>query len=544
MVLLGLGPLLAEASGSADDSVQASLRARLEHVSQDQPLLVAGESIHSPSALPAFYERRLFAPAWTTNSGLNGPGVELLSLVGRVAIDGLDPLDYHLVGLDRLLAREASESSVDLWADVDILLTDAFLTLAGHLVSGRVDPETFDSEWSAQRREVDIGQVLEKAVSAAAPEAALRGLHPSHSGYFLLRAALETYRGLVAAGGWEPIAEGPILRPGDNDPRIPALRARLRVTDRSVSLGATPELYDDDLIAAVVRFQLRHGLGSDGVVGEKTLAALNVAAEERVRQIELNLERWRWLPQDLGSRYVLVNIPDFRLVVVEEEKTVLEMRVAVGRRYRRTPVFSDTMRYLVVNPSWDVPRKLAVQDKLPEIQKDASYLERMGFLVVQGWGADQVLVDPASVDWSQITPSQFPYHLRQLPGPLNALGRIKFMFPNRFNVYLHDTPDRRVFLASERDVSSGCIRLEQPRALADLLLSGSPRWTTEVIDATLAGGKETTMTLERPVPVHLLYWTAWADAEGTVHFRRDLYGRDQALAEALRQGAEAARSRP
>ncbi len=292
-------------------------------------------------------------------------------------------------------------------------------------------------------------------------------------------------------------------------------------------------------------FQARHGLAADGVVGAKTLAALNVPVAERMEQIELNLERWRWLPRDLGSRLVVVNIAGFELAAVDEDGRSLEMRVAVGRSYRRTPVFSDEIRYLVFNPSWEVPATLAVRDKLPEIRQDPGYLEQQGFVVLRGWGEDQREVDPDEVDWASLGPGNFPYRLRQSPGPLNALGRVKFMFPNRFNVYLHDTPDREVFARSERDVSSGCIRLEKPMELAEWLLAGSARWDRQMIDRVVAAGDETVASLERPVPVHLLYWTAWADDAGVVQFRRDIYGRDAALGAVLETGrAERAASSP
>jgi murein L,D-transpeptidase YcbB/YkuD len=227
--------------------------------------------------------------------------------------------------------------------------------------------------------------------------------------------------------------------------------------------------------------------------------------------------------------------------VVEGDREALVMRAAVGRSYRRTPVFSDTIRYLVLNPYWEVPVRLAVQDKLPEIRKDPEYLAREGFRVYSGWGGEQTPVDPASIDWSGLGPGNFPYRLRQSPGPRNALGRVKFMFPNRFNVYLHDTPAREVFANAERDVSSGCIRLERPLDLAEALLDASPRWSRAELERVLEKGGEMGISLERPVPVHLLYWTAWVDASGAINFRQDVYGRDALLAEALERAAATAR---
>ena len=504
----------------------------------ERPLDVAGEAVYSLRVLPAFYESRVYAPAWSRDGAPIAAARELADRIRSADIEGLDPAAYHLEAISRLLGRRAPTAAE--LAELDLLLTDAFLILGAHLVSGRVDPETFDPEWFAYRREVDLVEALTRALGATGPARVLDGLLPAHGGYFRLRDALARYRALADAGGWPTVGQGPTLRPGDSDPRVVRLRDRLNVTDPEVEAPratSSDELYDSRLEQRVRAFQRRHGLDDDGAVGAKTQAALDVPAAERVRAIELNLERWRWLPRELGDRYVLVNIPGCYVVVIDDGRAVLSMRAAVGRRLRRTPVFSDAIRYFVLNPYWEVPHSLAVRDKLPEIQKDPSYLDRQGFRVYQGWGSDQVSVDPASVDWAGVTAGSFRYRLRQSPGPLNALGRIKFMFPNRFNIYLHDTPERRVFDRAERDVSSGCIRLERPIDLAVELMGPQSKWDRQALEAALETGAEKVLTLERPVPVHLLYWTAWVDTEGTMHFRRDIYERDPLLDRALRETA-------
>lgn len=295
------------------------------------------------------------------------------------------------------------------------------------------------------------------------------------------------------------------------------------------------EHFDSALEDAVRMFQLRHGLEADGVVGAGTLAALNVPINERVRQMELNLERWRWLPRNLGERYILVNIPSFELEVTEGEKVVLEMRVVVGKTYRRTPVFSSSMTHLVFSPYWHVPPSLAVQDVLPAAQKDLEYLAKKRIKVFRGWGADTVEMDPSAIDWSRLSRSDFPFRFRQEPGPQNALGGVKFMFPNTFNVYLHDTPSRELFLRADRSFSSGCIRIEKPLRLAEYVLGGASGWDAERILAASLKGVEQTVRLPESIPVHLLYWTCWVDARGTVHFRNDVYGRDRLLDDALQE---------
>jgi murein L,D-transpeptidase YcbB/YkuD len=542
LVLAGLGAAQPRAAAPTAEAVRDQLRVRLEHSLPGRWASVDEERVHASRVLPAFYERRLYLPVWSSGGRPAGAATELLSVIGGVGSEGLEPEDYHLGALSELRASAEAGGGAATLADFDLLMTDAFLILGAHLVSGRVDPETFDAEWVAHRREVDLAETLERALAGDGPRRTLDDLRPRHVEYRRLADALATYRGLAEAGGWPSVPDGPVLRPGESSLRVRDLRARLGSGDpRATRAPADPLLYDEELETAVIAFQASHGLDTDGVVGDKTLAALNVPADVRARQIELNLERWRWLPQKLGERYVVVNIPAFDVSVIEGDEVILEMRVAVGRSYRRTPVFSDAIRYLVLNPHWEVPHRLAVQDKLPEIKKDPEFLSREGFRVYQGWGAEQREIDPATVDWSDVEPRSFSYRLRQSPGPRNALGRVKFMFPNRFNVYLHDTPSREVFGKAERDVSSGCIRLERPLELAETLLGPESRWSRSEIERVLASGAETVISLERPVPVHLLYWTAWADADGAIHFRNDVYGRDALLAEALERAAEAAR---
>jgi murein L,D-transpeptidase YcbB/YkuD len=274
-------------------------------------------------------------------------------------------------------------------------------------------------------------------------------------------------------------------------------------------------------------------LDPDGAVGAGTLEAINVSSEDRVRQLEVNLERWRWLPEDLGSRHILVNIAGFSVFVVEGEARVMEIRAVVGRQYRQTPVFSSRMTYLVLSPFWHVPPTIAALDKLPEIKKDPGYVAAQRMVLLDA--STNQPVNVLSVDWDAMTGSAFnqEYRLRQDPGPNNALGDVKFMFPNPHNVYLHDTPSRELFARAERGFSSGCIRVEHPLELAEYLLKGDPRWTREGIRAAVDRRVETTVTLPEPIPVHIQYWTAWVGEGGELNFRRDLYSRDASVREAL-----------
>lgn len=359
----------------------------------------------------------------------------------------------------------------------------------------------------------------------------LHNLFPSHPVYNSLRQALARYRALAAAGGWPLVPEGPKIQKGDQNKRVGALRVRLMASE-GFSVQELPReetLFDEQLEQAVRRFQQRHGLAVDGIVGPATFAALNIPVEERVQQIELNMERWRWFPRNFGSRYLFVNIANFGLEVMENDQPVMTMRTIVGRADRRTPVFSTPLSYLVLSPYWHVLSRITIQDKLPLIRKDPEYLARQRMRVFEG----QEEVDPSTIDWSMVTAQNFPYRLQQSPGSRNALGRVKFIFPNRFNVYMHDTPSRALFQKSVRAFSSGCIRIEKPLELAEYLLRDDPTWTREKMLGAIEKRKERVVHLSETIPVYLLYWTAWADADGTVQFRQALYGRDKALEKAL-----------
>ena len=333
------------------------------------------------------------------------------------------------------------------------------------------------------------------------------------------------------------VPDGPKLQKGDRNERVAALRSRLIVSGdfEPGNTVSDTDLFDEALEQALKGCQERHGLDVDGIVGRATLGALNVSAEDRVRQIGLNMERWRWLPQDLGERYILVNIANFELDVIEQDQLVMAMRIIVGRDYRRTPVFSDKMTYLVLSPYWQVPPTIAMKDKLPLIKKDPEYLIKENMRVFLGWGADAKEIDPRTIDWSTIDAKNFRYRLRQDPGPRNALGGTKFMFPNKYDVYIHDTPSRELFAKATRAFSSGCIRIEKPIELAEYLLKEDPQWTRETILAAIDKRLEKTVKLSKPIILHLLYWTAWASEDGSVQFRDDIYGRDKRLNEALRE---------
>lgn len=465
-----------------------------------------GTAARANPGLPCFYERRGFVPAWITDSGPRLEVDELIAAVAEATNDGLRPEDYHLTGLRQQMAQARNRPTPGDLAELDLQLTDAFLRLGADLRYGRVNPELIYSDCDIDIPEIDIPAVLESALTAGNLRQAIDELAPSHAGYHALKKALTEYREIAARNNWPAVPAGPTLKPGEKSERVAALRTRLEASGELQPQTSEKDLFDASLEAAVKIFQEKNGLDMDGAVGPATLEALNTTAADRVRQIEINLDRWRWLPRDLGERHVIVNIAGFSLDVVEAGTPVLTMRVVAGKPTSRTPMFSGTMTHVVLNPYWNVPPGILKNEILPRLARDPGYLARQNMERLPGGG------------------------VRQKPGPNNALGKVKFLFPNRFNVYLHDTPSRSLFSRAVRTFSHGCIRVEKPLDLAEYLLKDDPAWTREKLEKVMGGDrKERWVAIPNPLPVHLAYWTAWVDAAGVTQFRKDVYGRDTPL---------------
>ena len=517
--------------------VASEVQILLEEGDRSQGLVVACQRIHASDDLLRHYRLREFTPLWVAAEGplpLFHRTVELLRTAYR---HGLTPADYHLECLTaaeerfRGVREQGQRPSPRDLAEQDVVLTDAFLTFGSHLVAGRVDPEQLYPQWLSATRRADLLQALRDLEEHRDPQRAVRRLAPSRGEYVRTLAAAEA----LGTTNWQPYGYGHALQRGMRDRRVPELRRRLAACgdmDPAASLAETN--FDASLEEAVRRFQARHGLAPDGIVGPATRRALNVPAAERRRQLLLNLERWRWLPRSWGHHYVLVNAADYALEAFSEGERVLRMRVIVGEEYRRTPVFSQQMTYLEINPFWNMPDSIAAEELLPRLRRDPGYLADHHYELLSGWGASSRLLDPRGVDWQRVSAEALPGRIRQLPGPWNALGRIKFMFPNRFNVYLHDTPDRHLFQRNQRAFSHGCIRVERPVELALFALQENPGWNRERIEREIEGGERRVVQLARPVSVHLLYLTAWVDEAGVTQFREDIYQRDEVLWQALR----------
>ena len=509
----------------ANDAVAEAVRAQVEALRAGREVRVAGEPIAARRLIPEFYAARGFRPAW----GRPEQTQALMRLVAASRDHGLDPADYHAVALDRPAAPGAEGIAAR-----DLLLTDALVRLAYHLRFGKANPRELYPDWSFSRSlgAIDPVPALEAAIAAPSLEAAVEAYAPRLQLYRGLREALVRYRAIEAAGGWPRVPPGPTLEAGMQGPRVAALRARLAASgDLEAGAAAEPDRFDAALEAAVRRFQARHALDPDGAVGRRTLAALDVGVAARVDQLRVNLERLRWVAQDLAGDYLVVDIAGFSARLYLGDRIAWASRAVVGRPYRKTPVFRATLHEVVLNPSWTVPPTILREDVLPKLAADPAYLEREHMQVVDASGRP---VDAAGIDWSRYRSGGFPHQIVEAPGPDNPLGRMKFMLPNPYSVYLHDTPARRLFDQPERAFSSGCIRLEQPLALAVLLLDDPERWPAEAVRATIDTGQTRSIGVKRRLPVLVLYFTAEAQADGAVQFRPDLYGRDARVAAALR----------
>jgi murein L,D-transpeptidase YcbB/YkuD len=500
------------------------------------PAAPAAEAAPPPAPVDSIdlvYDARGGAPIWlTADFGAAEALIEAL----RAAPSHAMPAARYDAG--RLAAKvAAARADAARLPEADRALSAAFVAWARDLAGGALEARSMPG---VELEVVRPARSLLLAAAARAVEsgdiaAHLADLAPRHPDYERLRAYYAEQAALAASEAAAPrIPDGPTLRAGERGPRVAALRARLTATgDLAGPAAADPERFDDALSAAVKRFQARKGLGADGAVGRMTLAALNASAADRAASAAVNLERMRWMNRPLGTRHIMVNIPDFTVSLVDGDDVLFRERVVVGKLATQTPEFSDEMSHIVLNPTWFVPRSIATEDILPKLQADPTYLSQRNMRLVRGDGGE-IPSDPSLHDWSAYSRGNFPYAIRQRPDAGNALGKVKFIFPNNHAIYLHDTPQKNLFDRVSRAYSWGCVRVRDPLRLAEALLAPQEAEPRAFIDRVLATGRERYVHLDVEVPVHLVYRTLWVDADGAVHTRPDVYGRDAAVLRALR----------
>jgi len=499
------------------------------------PVVVDGVSIDTET-LRFAYEARGGAPLWVARGSDGDQRVRAtVDVLAAAADDGLDPRAYHVGAIQRRLGTTNPASLVEL----EVLLSDGVLRYAAHQTRGVNPPRDGNRELAFDRDPLDAQTTLLSIAEAPNPAEAFQALAPRHAGYVRLRETLRTYRDIEKDGGWPLVPDGPKLHVGTTSEAVPTLRRRLALTGEYESVASGSTTYDVELSEAVKRFQARHGLVADGVVGEPTRAALNVSVGRRIDQIVVNMERWRWLGPSLGDRHVKVNVPAFALELVDGNDVVLAMPVVVGKQNQRTPNFSSEIRQLVFNPPWYIPPSIARKEILPKARVDSSYLSRNGYVVRRAAASPAPVVADGMEGPPTPPPAPRILGLKQPPGPKNPLGRVKFDLPNEFGVYLHDTPSRASIQNGGRAASHGCIRLSNALGLAEALLVDSGGLSETRKKKLLSNWQTRTVALADPVPVHIVYETVWVDAAGGLHSRPDVYGRDDTLKKQLVQARSA-----
>ena len=482
------------------------------------------EGVAEDRVLSDFYRARDFAPIWTSGADRERR-VAFFRALDEAATHGLPAARYDAEGLRAAFAQVRSERDR---GRLEVAMSRSFLRYARDVQTGLLTPARIDDGIVRQVPLRDPGAVL-AAFAASDPRAFLGALPPQGQEYAQLRKVRLDLMRAVADGGWGPQVRAEELEPGATGPEVIALRDRL-VAQGYLGRTAT-QVFDGQVQKAVQFFQMDNGLTPDGIAGAGTLAELNRDPQDRLRAVLVAMERLRWMNGvELGDRHIWVNLTDFTAKVVDDGKVTFDTVAVVGMNQhdKRSPEFSDEMEHMVVNPTWNVPRSIAVRDYLPQLQQNPNAAGYMRILDEAGR-----VVDRSSVDFTKYTPATFPFDLKQPPSDDNALGLVKFMFPNRYNIYLHDTPSKSLFNREVRAYSSGCIRLQRPFEFAYTLLERQTDDPQGLFHRTLDSGREAVIELERHVPVHIVYFTAWPDAKGRVTWRRDIYGRDARIFDAL-----------
>ena len=538
IMLLSFAPGLFCIAQNTD--LQDNIRIRLEQDQPDIPLNVQNQELFAKGEIHKFYTSRFFEPAWIKNGVLTELAYELRFEILQSKFDGLTPEDYHLNLINAFFSQfEANKKSgntneLDDLAGLDLLLTDSFFHLAAHLEVGKVDPQSLTGDWEITHKtsKTSYPDLLATALEREQIRQPLETLYPNlpmyKKGREVIRAMDEIRKKDTL--NWKAVKVVKSIKVGESNGSIANLRERLTFWKYLESYSYEDEnAYDSTMFVAVQKFQQRNGLEPDGALGKNTVNALNQSPADLIDKASVNMERLRWLPDTLrGAEMILVNIANYQLDYLNNRDTLLSARVIVGKKFHESPIFSSAMSYIVFSPYWNLPTSIVRNEVMPAVRKNPNYLTQKNMEVVTYSGQH---VDPSSVNWSG---KSIPYMVRQKPGENNSLGLVKFMFPNEHSVYIHDTPARSLFTREDRALSHGCIRIQDPAAFAGILLKNDSSWTPAKINAAMHQSHEQIVTLDRKIPVVLLYLTFWADSKGQGHFRQDIYDRDAEVLVALR----------
>ena len=523
---------------SAHADYDALVKAMTEHLScyplellnfeKQEPII-----IRQDVCLATIYHETGVEPLWVTPEGPGEKASVIFTYLKNADREGLDPLNYQVELLEELW-QDLSYSSL---AKLDTLLTYNIVKYVHDVSFGQLKPYLVDPELFAEAgdRSFDPVATILKLTAVEDLGSFLQELPPDNIHYAGLKEGLTDYLQMEKQEDWLIIESGKSLRPGDDNARVEPIRKRLSLLTQKALPTDNPSIYDDELKEAVLAFQMRHGLKTDGIIGKNTLRELNVSPAQRMDQIRINMARWRWQDHRLGDEYIVVNIANYQLYAYRDGELALSLPVIVGKLQHQTPVFSDRIKYVEFFPFWNIPPSIAKNKELPELKKNPFHLEEKKIRLFSNWQEDGVELDSTTIDWSQVTRSQMArYKLRQDPGTFNALGLVKFVFPNKYSVYLHDTPTKDLFDEHYRSFSHGCIRVSDPEKLALFVLEGEDQgWSEERVEELFNGEERKVVRVRRSLPIHLTYQTAWLDKGGGIHFNGDVYSRDKKLVKAL-----------
>lgn len=485
-------------------------------------------------AVSKIYNSHQHKPLWITSALADS----VFNALNEIENDGLNPSDYALPEILKLRDQLIAEKSKDLslWADLDILISNALLSYGQHLLAGKIDPKSLNESWNFTKRttEKPLEEILIDAHTHGKLSFYFVHVRPQNPIYLNMRKSLKSYKLISENGGWQPLvwkSEKSKLEPGDTNPIVPELRIRLAKENLIDTVNlARDSVYDAALQQAVARFQTQHGLYADSVVGKSTIQLLNISVTEKVNAIICNLERMRWAIGDIGGNYIMVNAAQFKLWCFYQDTITWTTEVIIGTPYNATPFFKSELKTVVFNPTWTVPYSIATKEMLPKLRSNANYLASQNMILMNRQGQ---LIDPTTVNFNSVSSSNFPYIIRQQPGKTNSLGVVKFVMPNPYSIYMHDTPSKGLFKREERAFSHGCIRVNNPLNMAEIVLRNNFGWNADSIQSILNSGKTTQVSLATNIPVLLLYLTQYTNARGQAFFFKDVYKADKKLLTAL-----------
>ena len=520
------GTMSASAQGSDENSIQENIRKHISELEGSGTIKLGKQKIIGNPVITNLYKNEDYQPVWGKASNRK----DLMEILDDSYFEGLTPEDYHIDFIKEhdVKIESGVRVTMDEYAEADIVMTDAVLTYAFHMIQGKVHPTKLDPSWNYSMRPIPDGaefRLMDRLQTQSLKDG-VENIRTEMPLYHELRKWFAHLDSIKKSGGdIEPVVyPGAPLRLGDSSPAVAALKEHMTVYGYTFS-SPENEKFDEELEDAIVEFQSFNGLGDDGICGKQTYKALNTTLEERLDIIRINMERCRWINNDLPQEFVLVNIADYHLYIFKDRQIDYECRVVVGKEFHETPVFTSDIKYAVFNPTWTVPYSIATKEMLPKLKKDPNYLQNRNMTLLRG----NEVVNPSTVDFSQHSQKSFPYTIRQEPGPNNALGLVKFIFPNKYSVYLHDTPSKSYFEKSDRAFSHGCVRVKDPLILAEQLL-GDKGYDSEKIAAVIKTKKLQNVNLSKPMPVMIMYWTCYENKiDGRIYFYRDVYGRDKKI---------------